>query len=351
MTAQEQKELEHDDLLIQGINLCIILSFNRARKALRLTLKLDPNDALAWLWISRTFDKIKNIQLALAQAYKLNPKHPEIKKELEKVNSAPSSPDEQVKRCPFCFAPMDKTKSQCYFCHSYGIINSSTLSEMCGVGDRHQLFRAVGRFYSLKEHKQHGTILFYSGLATLNMGDQTKALEYFQQLQLKLRADSSFREGVELAIDSIESGRLSTKNMPESKHTPDEDTTANKTGKKMVLVVEDSRMIRKAIVKTLEEHGLAVTQAVDGVEALENLYEIRPDLVLLDIVLPRLDGYYVLSVIKEKQKYKNIPVIILTSRDSVTDKIKGHFSKADAYLTKPFEPQQLIDHVNKHIRQ
>lgn len=343
MEVTEKSRLDHDTLLIQGINLCIVLAFSRAQKILKQVLQLDANDALAWLWLSRTFTNIKNIKIALEQANKLNSLHPEIKKDITKVTSAPNSPNDQITRCPFCYAPIPKETMQCYYCHSYVVINPSTLPKMLGAGNRHELYRSLGRFYSLKEHQQHSIILFYSGLGYLNMGDPDKSLEYFNPMLLKLEVNDYYRDAAQLAVNYIESNQLNDDQSSENQLEKNGSNGPN------VLVVEDSRMIRKAIVKTLGAEGFNVREAEDGVEALEELYEKQPDLVLLDIVLPKLDGYYVLSVMKEKEKYKHIPVIILTSRDSFKDKLKGRFSAANAYLTKPFEPEELIQHVNKHV--
>jgi len=126
------------------------------------------------------------------------------------------------------------------------------------------------------------------------------------------------------------------------------ETVLQEFGKK-ILVVEDSTTQRNIICKMLSQNGYRVLEASDGVEALEKLEKTRADLVLLDIVLPGMDGYKVLNAIKEMKHMKNVPIIMLTSRDSLIDKMRGKVSDSDEYLTKPFKSEELIEKVNKYL--
>ena len=121
------------------------------------------------------------------------------------------------------------------------------------------------------------------------------------------------------------------------------------SSKKKILVVEDSPTTRKVVVLTLKQKGYSMIEAQDGLEALSKIDEERPDLVLLDIILPKMDGYKVLSIIKESPEFKDIPVIMLTSKDGFLNKAKGKFSGSNAYLTKPFDPEELIETIEKHL--
>lgn len=118
---------------------------------------------------------------------------------------------------------------------------------------------------------------------------------------------------------------------------------------KKILVVEDSGMARKLVVNTLVKVGYSIFEAVDGEEAISMVEEVKPDLVLLDLILPKLDGYEVLDIIRKNDKYKKLPVIALTSRDALFDKLKGKMRGTDEYLTKPVNPEELLDKVEKHL--
>jgi twitching motility two-component system response regulator PilG len=114
--------------------------------------------------------------------------------------------------------------------------------------------------------------------------------------------------------------------------------------------VEDSTVNRKVITMTLSRKGYTIVEAKNGIEALAKLKDERPGLVLLDIIMPGMDGYKVLSIMKESVEYKDIPVIMLTSRDKLFDKIKGKMSGSNEYLTKPFDPDEIVAKVNKYLQ-
>ncbi len=116
-----------------------------------------------------------------------------------------------------------------------------------------------------------------------------------------------------------------------------------------VLVVDDSALARKAARIALERGGYQVIEAKDGFEALGQMQNELPSLVLLDLIMPGLDGYRVLELIRGNQKFKETPVIMLTSRGGLLDKLKGRMSGLDEYLTKPFDADELLKIVNRHL--
>jgi len=122
-----------------------------------------------------------------------------------------------------------------------------------------------------------------------------------------------------------------------------------KTMTPKVLVVEDSTVSRKVITSTLSKKGYQILEAEDGFQALAQLSNEAPDLVLLDLVLPGMDGYKVLAHMKKKESFVNIPVIILTAKDTLFDKLRGKMSGSDEYLTKPFSPTELLAKVEKYL--
>ncbi len=115
------------------------------------------------------------------------------------------------------------------------------------------------------------------------------------------------------------------------------------------MIVEDSALARKSILNVLTGKGYHLIETKDGLEALIRLGEEKPDLVLLDLILPKMDGYAVLSTMKKDDNYKNIPVIVLTSRNTLFDKLKGKMSGTDEYLTKPIQPDELLEKLDKYL--
>jgi twitching motility two-component system response regulator PilG len=114
---------------------------------------------------------------------------------------------------------------------------------------------------------------------------------------------------------------------------------------KRILVVDDSPTIRKLISGKLEKSGHEVICAEDGVEAIANVERAVPDLVLLDITMPRMDGYEVCKVIRGREATKDVPVIMISGKDGFFDKVRGRMAGASGYITKPFGPETLMKTV------
>ena len=136
---------------------------------------------------------------------------------------------------------------------------------------------------------------------------------------------------------------------PAAPAAPERPPMQRKTMTPKVLVVEDSTVSRKVITSTLSKKGYQILEAEDGFQALAQLSNEAPDLVLLDLVLPGMDGYKVLAHMKKKESFANIPVIILTAKDTLFDKLRGKMSGSDEYLTKPFSPTELLAKVEKYL--
>ena len=117
--------------------------------------------------------------------------------------------------------------------------------------------------------------------------------------------------------------------------------------KKTILVVDDEKMIRNLLNINLTKEGYNVIEAVDGMEAVELATEKKPDLILLDVMIPKLDG---LSVCKRIKNTMNVPILMVTAKDSEVDKILGLELGADDYVTKPFSIRELIARIKANLR-
>jgi twitching motility two-component system response regulator PilG len=116
-----------------------------------------------------------------------------------------------------------------------------------------------------------------------------------------------------------------------------------------IMVIDDSKTIRRTAETLLQREGYEVITAVDGFEALSKIAEANPDIVFVDIMMPRLDGYQTCALIKNSQNYQNIPVIMLSSKDGLFDQAKGRVVGSDEYLTKPFSKDELLNAIRNHI--
>ena len=119
---------------------------------------------------------------------------------------------------------------------------------------------------------------------------------------------------------------------------------------KRILVVDDDRNLRKIIQTNLELAGYDVTTAATGDEALGELEQVVPDLVVLDVMMPIMDGYELARRIRRRPSTTHVPIIMLTAKSEVEDKIAGFDAGADDYMTKPFGPQELLARVKAKIR-
>lgn len=120
--------------------------------------------------------------------------------------------------------------------------------------------------------------------------------------------------------------------------------------KKKILVTDDSPTIVEMIKATLEGEGYDVVTACDGQDALAKAHGEKPDLIIMDLMLPKMDGNQVCAMLKHNEEYKKIPVIILTARAGEADKKISEDAKADAYFTKPFEPEQLLGKIGDLLK-
>lgn len=116
---------------------------------------------------------------------------------------------------------------------------------------------------------------------------------------------------------------------------------------KSVLLIDDSETARAALSDRLEKSGYAVAVAADGREGLRRLYEVHPDVVLLDVVMPGIDGWKTLELIRDVSE---VPVIMLTSRDTELERVRGLRGGADDYVGKPFSPSELTARIEAVLR-
>mgnify|MGYP003534454635 FL=1 len=117
-----------------------------------------------------------------------------------------------------------------------------------------------------------------------------------------------------------------------------------------IMVIDDSNTIRKSAEMFLTKAGYQVVCIEDGFEALTRINEEDPDLVFIDVLMPKIDGLQACQVIKRSPKFKNTPVIFLSSKDSQFDKARGFMMGATDYLTKPFTKDGIIEIVNRYVK-
>jgi twitching motility two-component system response regulator PilG len=116
-----------------------------------------------------------------------------------------------------------------------------------------------------------------------------------------------------------------------------------------ILVIDDSKTIRRTAETLLSKEGCQVFTAIDGFDALSKIADHRPDLIFVDIMMPRLDGYETCSLIKHNKTFKETPVIMLSSKDGLFDRARGRIVGSEQYLTKPFTKDELLGAISNQI--
>ena len=116
-----------------------------------------------------------------------------------------------------------------------------------------------------------------------------------------------------------------------------------------ILVVDDSKTIRRTAETLLSKEGCQVFTAIDGFDALSKIADHQPDLIFVDIMMPRLDGYETCSLIKHNKTFKGTPVIMLSSKDGLFDRARGRIVGSEQYLTKPFTKDELLGAISNQI--
>ena len=119
--------------------------------------------------------------------------------------------------------------------------------------------------------------------------------------------------------------------------------------KKRILIVEDEAEMVEMIKMRLEAVGYEVLAAYDGPEGLEKAKKEKPDLIILDLMLPKMDGFKVCGLLKKDTRYANIPIVMFTAKAQEEDMVLGREMGADAYITKPFEPKVLLGKIEELI--
>ena len=233
--------------------------------------------------------------------------------------------------CPFCSSPNEPQAFECSSCHA-----TLTLSDIESLlsnpnVDREVVQHAVTQMeaeWNLRDFSEQE--LTDLGIGYFNLHNRVAGFKYLQEAS-RLNPNNVILAGhvntIAIRMDEMKRQAEAYDLLPKGK---------------TILVVDDSPTVRKLISGKLEKSGHNVVCAVDGVEALERLGEVRPDLVLLDITMPRMDGYEVCKRIRSNPEAKDIPVVMISGKDGFFDKVRGRMAGTSGYVTKPFGPETLM---------
>ncbi len=349
----EQKDTEMESsgkLLHSAIEKAEMQQFKECYNDLVNYLKTHRTDAVAWIWYARIQSNIGIMQKALDMALSLAPQDDLVQEEHKKFTAVlPYLTEEVARKCYFCWAPLNKKETVCHYCHGALTISDNTLTCATEI-DPGYLEEAKERYLRLLNKAPRNLIATYClALININTKNFQEALGYLDRATKIAPERAVFTHQLKTLLNHLARSSVETPTILPT-NTEGKPTKESATGlQKLILVVEDSSTTRKVIAITLSRSGYRVREAADGLEALSKISEERPDLIMLDVILPKMDGYKILSIIKGNKEFKKIPVIMLTSKDGFINKVKGKIAGSAAYLTKPFDPDKMIAEIKKHI--
>ena len=354
------REESGEDLLQSAIEKAEMQQYKQAHDELVAFLKKRKDSVIGWIWFARIQGNVEVIRKSLNMAASINPEDPLLKEEQRKFAKAlPTLHSGVARKCYFCWTPLDRNAATCIHCKGHLNITTDTLAHT-GEMDPRQAEQAQDRYLRiLKKYPRSLTAVYCLALIQINRGKLQQALVYLERAtkmapdralfagQLKLLLDYLAKHSQGKGEDSA--GGAEEVVIPAVDLDDGQQTVPGAAAKPLILVVEDSATTRKVIAITLTRNGYRVMEAGDGMEALSKISEERPNLIMLDVILPKMDGYKILAIIKKNEEFKDIPVIMLTSKDGFLNKMKGRMSGAAAYLTKPFDPTKMIEEIKKHV--
>lgn len=256
-----------------------------------------------------------------------------VRQETEPNGSAASAP------CPFCNGENPSQAFTCGHC-----LATLTLSDLEMLLANSHADKSVVRdaIRSLESDRDSRALtekeLTNLGIAHLNLRDFHTGYQYLQEashLNPNNVVLSSQVNSLHIRLDEIKRQEEAADAMPKEKK---------------ILVVDDSATVRKLIAGKLEKCGHQVYCAADGVEAIEALDSVIPDLILLDITMPRMDGYQVCKVVRGRDTTKDVPVVMISGKDGFFDKVRGRMAGTTGYITKPFGPETLMKAVETYLK-
>lgn len=244
----------------------------------------------------------------------------------------------EPEHCPFCRAGYDAQAIVCQRCKA--VLTMSDLEMLISNlgADKLLLRDAVERLEAERSSRE----LSEAELTTLGIGHlNLQNLQYgFNYLLLASELNPN---------NVVLSGHVNALRIRLEEIKRRDEVHETMTKGKTILVVDDSPTVRKLIAGKLEKSGHDVICATDGVEAIERLREVVPDLVLLDITMPRMDGYQVCKMIRSNSTTQNVPVVMISGKDGFFDKVRGRMAGTTGYITKPFGPDTLMKAVETFL--
>ena len=247
-------------------------------------------------------------------------------------------PSVEIATCPFCNAENEANAFVCGSCRTILTLSDVEMLLAHTQANRDMLHNAVGQMEAeLNLRPFSADELKNLAIGHINLKNLRQGLTHLQKA-------AQMNPNDVMLYSQVNSLKI---RLSEIEHQEILQSTMSK-GRK-ILIVDDSATVRKLISSKLEKSGHEVVCAVDGIDALEKIKEFTPDLILLDIIMPQLDGYQVCKLIRTNESTKDVPIVMISGKDGFFDKVRGRMAGTTGYITKPFGPETLMKVVENYI--
>ena len=311
-----------------------------ARTIARNVVKYDPLFEQAWLLLAYLTDSLSERMEYLERVLEINPANQRATASLGTLRER-LTPSPPIWKCAVCLREMQgethEPPRRCAACNAILVLDDiDELFDKEPV-DQRIVIEAIHRCENALPDNPEYSDLYTLGLVHLNARNFDEGVAYLHAA-LRLNSDNKI---LPLELEAIVKRQASIELVRREEQE-------KKKNQRTILVVDDSPTVRKLVAITLEKQGHRVITASDGMEALAKINEQIPDLIFLDVTMPRIDGYQLCKLIKKNQDTRHVPVVMLSGKDGLFDKMRGRMAGSTRYLTKPFEPQVLLQVVDEH---
>jgi twitching motility two-component system response regulator PilG len=323
-----------DVLLAQGIERAKAGKKTSSRELLEEARALDESREEVWLWLAAVAPTVAERRRCLERVLALNPNHRHALAllELPALRAEPAPQPVPGRRCPICRG-IGFSGERCSWCRAlFSLPDLKAMLKNSAV-DRELIAAGLKRLAAVPGVQESFDAQLALGLGLLNLGEPDDAIAHFTVAN-RLRPEDDLL-AAQLEVLALWRRRAAA---PE-----------RLLRRGQVLVVDDSPTVLKLVAGSLEPHGFRVATAGAGLEALARLREAPPDLILLDINLPGMDGYQICKLIKADPALGRVPVVFLSGRGGLFDRMRGRLAGSADHIQKPFEPRALLGLVERFV--
>ncbi len=303
-----------------------------AREILAGIIDLEPRNEHAFTWLAAIAETREEAIQLLERVLEINPHNSLVSNTLgiqrlnrhprpSPVETAPASPQSFSSTCPVCRTRLTAPSPTCPHCGAACTLRDLPAVLANGGANERRIEEAVALWLNQLDNSPPFEALLGVGIGYLSINRSGDALPFLLRA-LKLHGfDSVLRELCESLAE-----------------------------RPLILAVDDSPTVRRLVSITLERQGHRVRTAVHGLDGLAKFREETPDLVLLDLTMPEMDGYELCKALRRSPGGKHLPILMLSGNDGVFDKVRGKMAGTTDYLSKPFQREALLEALTKYLQ-